>query len=130
MSTINRNQIGRTRIFRELVASVIATHGIDATATPVHATGSRAARFLEDYTPTPDVTLTGRPDVFLSVSASLAQGRYAPALAQAEQDAALAGAESAVHVAYRNNRDGSPDGMALMSVDTLARLVAGSQLKT
>jgi hypothetical protein len=125
MSTTHRNQIARTRVFRQLCAAVIASHGLEATAAPAHARGSVAARFLEDVVPTPDVAVEGRPDIFVNVSASLSQNRYIPSLRATEQDAALAGATMGVHVAY-GPRAGTPEGVAVMSLDAFAALLAGS----
>lgn len=120
--------------FRRLVAFAMSAHGIDARATPLPVSFSRGGMaaafaatsedpFSEDpFRVAPDVDGLG-PRWHVATLASVRQEGFSAALDAAERDARFSGAAFPVLAAYRRGRD-APEAYAIMTVDTLARIVA------
>jgi hypothetical protein len=110
--------------FRRLVAFALSAHGLDAQATPLPGPVklSDALASDEPYRVAPDVDGLG-PRWHVATLASIRQEGFSAALDAAERDARFSGATFPVLAAYRRGRD-APEAYAIMTLDTLARIVA------
>ncbi|GAA3761999.1 hypothetical protein GCM10022240_13240 [Microbacterium kribbense] len=121
MSRVGYSHAARHKIFSELVAAVLESHYVPAAILPRKTYSRLADAMADDAALHPDLAVSG---LWVEVTSTPSMARIGEYIDAGQRDAQIAGsADPVAVVSYRRGRSGA-DGIASMSLDDLAELLA------